>query len=184
MQEGVRQVLCGVDRIRLDGKVKVLQRGDLETGHTRPLSLFRRGDDPQILRNPNGKPAGRLLLTNVNAMVLVERAKIEVNMHAWLQPYYGWYLVVLLAEIVLFSKGHHPRLHPSRFAHNFNRRYTCKVCNDFARFWLHLKRLGSPSYQRMMAMGFQRRCLCLTQSSKFLHSQVCMPWLELSIDQT
>jgi len=70
--------LCVVDRIQLDGKIAVLQRGDLETGQKRLLSLFRRGNELDLQKD--GKPAGRLLLLNINAMVPgIMPAKIEVD---------------------------------------------------------------------------------------------------------
>ncbi|DBA83107.1 TPA: hypothetical protein ACH3X2_006635, partial [Trebouxia sp. C0005] len=53
-------------RVQLDGKIAVLQRGDVETGQKRLLSLFRRGNEVDLQKN--GKSAGRLLL-NINALV-------------------------------------------------------------------------------------------------------------------
>lgn len=74
-------MLCDVDRIRLDGKIAVLKRGDLEKGDKRLLSLFRRGDDGLDLQK-DGKPAGRLLLININNMVPVDSAQVEVDLLA------------------------------------------------------------------------------------------------------
>ncbi|KAA6428156.1 MAG: hypothetical protein FRX49_01752 [Trebouxia sp. A1-2] len=54
------------DKVQLDGKIAVLQRGDVETGQKRLLSLFRRGNEVDLQKN--GKSAGRLLL-NINALV-------------------------------------------------------------------------------------------------------------------
>ncbi|DBA86114.1 TPA: hypothetical protein ACH3X1_005631 [Trebouxia sp. C0004] len=69
--------LSASDRIRLDGKIAVLKRGDLEKGDKRLLSLFKRGDDDLDLQK-DGKPAGRLLLININNMVPVDSAQVEV----------------------------------------------------------------------------------------------------------
>ncbi|KAL0036378.1 hypothetical protein WJX77_005016 [Trebouxia sp. C0004] len=41
--------LSSSDRIRLKGKIAVLEGSDLETGKQRLLSLFRRGDDNKSL---------------------------------------------------------------------------------------------------------------------------------------
>ena len=71
--------MCILDRIRLNGKVAVLEGGDLETGKQRLLSLFRRGDDASDLQK-DGQPAGRLLLININNMVSTETAKVEVDL--------------------------------------------------------------------------------------------------------
>jgi len=70
--------LHAVDRIRLNGKIAVLERGNLETGDKRLLTLFKRRDDAQNLRK-NGKPAGRLLLININNMVHANAAEFEVD---------------------------------------------------------------------------------------------------------
>lgn len=74
-------MLCDVDRIRLDGKIAVLKRGDLEKGDKRLLRLFKRGDDDLVLQK-DGKPAGRLLLININNMVPVDSAQVEVDLLA------------------------------------------------------------------------------------------------------
>jgi hypothetical protein len=76
--EGTAQSLHAVDRTRLNGKIAVLKRGDLETGDKRFLSLFKRGDDAQDLWK-NGKSAGCLLLINIDAMVHAKAAQIEVD---------------------------------------------------------------------------------------------------------
>lgn len=55
------------DKVQLDGKIAVLQSGNVETGQKRLLSLFRRGNELDL--HKNGKPAGRLLLLNINALV-------------------------------------------------------------------------------------------------------------------
>ncbi|DBA79073.1 hypothetical protein WJX77_010057 [Trebouxia sp. C0004] len=73
----VAGALSSSDRVRLDGKIAVLKRGDLETGPKTFLNLFKRGDDDLDLQK-DGKSAGRLLLTNINKMVAVESAQIEV----------------------------------------------------------------------------------------------------------
>ncbi|DBA82785.1 TPA: hypothetical protein ACH3X1_007013 [Trebouxia sp. C0004] len=67
--------LSSSDRIRLKGKIAVLEGSDLETGKQRLLSLFRRGDDKSDLQK-DGQPAGRLLLININNMVSTETAKV------------------------------------------------------------------------------------------------------------
>ena len=77
--EGIRQILCTLDRIRLNGKIAVLERGDLGTGNKRPLSLFRRGDDAPDLQK-DSQPAGRLLLININHMVSTKTVKVEVDL--------------------------------------------------------------------------------------------------------
>ncbi|KAL0023567.1 hypothetical protein WJX77_002610 [Trebouxia sp. C0004] len=66
-----------IGKISLNGKIAVLERGNLETGDKRFLSLFKRGNDAQDLRK-NGKSAGRLLLININSMVHAKAAQIEV----------------------------------------------------------------------------------------------------------
>lgn len=73
------KILCILDRIRLKGKIAVLEGSDLETGKQRLLSLFRRGDDKSDLQK-DGQPAGRLLLININNMVSTETAKVEVDL--------------------------------------------------------------------------------------------------------
>lgn len=73
------KILCISDRIRLNGKIAVLEAGDLERGKQRRLSLFRRGDDASDLQK-DGQPAGRLLLVNINNMVSTATAKIEVDL--------------------------------------------------------------------------------------------------------
>lgn len=73
-------LLCFVDLIKLHGKVKVLEKGVPETGETKSISLYRAGDDPPSLKTKSGKPAGRLYLKNVNVMVPVEVAMVEVRM--------------------------------------------------------------------------------------------------------
>lgn len=55
------------DKVQLDGKIAILQHGDVETGQKRLLSLFRRGNELDLQKNC--KPAGRLLLLNINALV-------------------------------------------------------------------------------------------------------------------
>ncbi|KAL0031061.1 hypothetical protein WJX77_002179 [Trebouxia sp. C0004] len=77
--DDIRARANGTDhqRIRLDGKIAVLKRGDLEKGDKRLLSLFKRGDDDLDLQK-DGKPAGRLLLININNMVPVDSAQVEV----------------------------------------------------------------------------------------------------------
>lgn len=74
-------MLCGVGKIRLNGKIAVMKRGDVEKGHKRRLSLFKRGDDDLELQK-DGKPAGRLLLININNMVPAKAAKVEVDLQA------------------------------------------------------------------------------------------------------
>lgn len=66
------------DLIKLGGKVKVLARGDPETGQTKSISLYRSGADPVSLQDNNGKLAGRLYLKNVNVMVHGDVAMVEV----------------------------------------------------------------------------------------------------------
>ena len=73
------KLLCILDRIRLNGKITVLEGVDLERGKQRRLSLFRRGDDASDLQK-DGQLAGRLLLVNINNMVSMETAKVEVNL--------------------------------------------------------------------------------------------------------
>lgn len=59
-------------------RLQFLERGDLETGQKKLLSLFRRGNELDLQKD--GKPAGRLLLLNINAMVPgMMPAKVEVN---------------------------------------------------------------------------------------------------------
>ena len=74
-------MLCGVDRIRLNDRIAVLKRGDLEKGDKRFLNLFKRGNDDLNLQK-DGKPAGRLLLVNIINMVSVESARVEVDLLA------------------------------------------------------------------------------------------------------
>ena len=74
-------MLCDVDRIRLDGKIAVFKRGNLEKGDKILLSLFKRGDDDLDLQK-DGKPAGRLLLININNMGPVDSASVEVDLLA------------------------------------------------------------------------------------------------------
>ncbi|DBA73748.1 TPA: hypothetical protein ACH3X2_009722 [Trebouxia sp. C0005] len=69
--------LSSSDRIRPDGKIAVLKRGDLETGDKRLLSLYKRGDDALNLQK-DGKPVGQLLLINIKEMVPTESATVEV----------------------------------------------------------------------------------------------------------
>lgn len=68
--------MCAVDRIRLDGHVVVLERGQKIL-----LPLFKRRGDPEILQK-NGKAAGCLLLLNINSMVFEETAQIKVDAQA------------------------------------------------------------------------------------------------------
>ena len=70
------KILCILDRIRLKGKIAVLEGSDLKTGKQR---LLRRGDDKSDLQK-DGQPAGRLLLININDMVSTETAKVEVDL--------------------------------------------------------------------------------------------------------
>lgn len=74
-------MFCDVDRIRPDGKIAVLKRGDLETGDKRLLSLYKRGDDALNLQK-DGKPVGQLLLINIKEMVPTESATVEVDLQA------------------------------------------------------------------------------------------------------
>ena len=76
--KGLHIELHAVDRIRLNGKIAVLERGHLETGDKRSLTLFKNKYDAQDLRK-NGNPAGRLLLINVINMVHAKAAQIEVD---------------------------------------------------------------------------------------------------------
>jgi len=76
--KGLHIILHAVDRIRLDGKVEVLEKGNLETGEKRSLTLFKNNYDAQDLRK-NGNPAGRLLLININSRVHTKAAQIEVD---------------------------------------------------------------------------------------------------------
>ncbi|KAL3148603.1 hypothetical protein ABBQ38_014031 [Trebouxia sp. C0009 RCD-2024] len=66
------------DLVKLRGKVKVLKKGDPETGDTKSISLYRSGDDPPSLKNKDGHLAGRLYLKNVNIMVPADTAMVEV----------------------------------------------------------------------------------------------------------
>ena len=83
-------LLCFVDLIKLRGNVKVLKKGDPdpETGETKSISLYRSKDDPPSLKNKNGRPVGRLYLKNVNVMVPVNAAMIEVHTQQ-LQSYHA-----------------------------------------------------------------------------------------------
>ena len=69
------QDLCAVDRIRLDGHVVVLERGQNIV-----LRLFKRRGDPAMQKN--GKAAGGLLLLNINTMVFEATAQIKVDAQA------------------------------------------------------------------------------------------------------
>ncbi len=64
------------------------------------------------------------------------------------------------------------------FAHASCPRYACQSSIDFARLWLLNKRWDHHSCRRRIAMGYQRSCLRLTQSSKWLLSEV---WISLSM---
>ncbi|KAL3159378.1 hypothetical protein ABBQ38_009809 [Trebouxia sp. C0009 RCD-2024] len=66
------------DLVKLRGKVKVLKKGDPETGDTKSISLYRSGHDPPSLKNKDGHLAGRLYLKNVNIMVPADTATVEV----------------------------------------------------------------------------------------------------------
>ncbi len=57
-----------------------MEKGGPETGETKSISLYRSGDDPPSLKTKSGKLAGRLYLKNVNVMVPVETAMVEVRM--------------------------------------------------------------------------------------------------------
>ena len=73
-----RHIWCAVDKVQLDGKIAILQHGDVETGQKRLLSLFRRGNELDLQKD--GKPAGRLLLLNINALVPgTMPARVEVG---------------------------------------------------------------------------------------------------------
>lgn len=134
---------CVVDLVKLRGKVKVLKKGDSETGDTKSISLYRSGDDPPSLKNKDGHLAGRLYLKNVNIMVPADTAMVEV--HTWLLTMHAFELCCLLnytlVLIMLLLKVH-----------------------DFARSWLQRERSDRHSYPRRTATGSQRSCLRLTQS--------------------
>lgn len=75
----LNELLCILDRKRLNGKITVLEGGELERGKQRRLGLYRRGDDASDLRK-DGQPAGRLALVNINNMVSTGTAKVEVDL--------------------------------------------------------------------------------------------------------
>ena len=77
-----KQRVYTVDNIKLNGKVEVLLKGNMKTGHKRPLFLYKRGDDPHDFQR-DGQPVGRLLLVNINMMVHAKSALVQVNMQAW-----------------------------------------------------------------------------------------------------
>ena len=85
-----------VELIKLGGKVKVLERGDPETGETKSISLYRSGADPVSLQDNNGKLAGRLYLKNV--MVPGDIAMIEVDLP------FGFWLVMHVFELSCLTK--------------------------------------------------------------------------------
>lgn len=143
------KALCAVDRIQLDGKIAVLQSGNLETGQKRWLRLFRRGNELDLQKD--GKPAGRLLLINIDNMVLGTRpAQVEVDYSLILSD-----RSLASYQLALDTSAVGP-----------------ESCNESARFLDYKRRVHQRFYQRTMATACRKSCLHLVQSSVFLLSQV------------